>query len=245
MPVRVQSDSDPSIIYLVDPVEGTCSCQSSQRLQSEGKGRVCKHVQRVWAQGEQPSSEESPAPPSDVSLVLAHPDPDFEDIPEKIPEEAIATIDIAARILRAVKKGENSIGALTARKNDDLRAWDALISVEQAKVNSLKATIKGWMERNKIPQIHTPFFTHYIRKGNVSLVLDDEEAVKRVAKANYPKAIETVEQFVWKELRVLFDTFPQHFKEVKDEKGETVIRPQIAHEEKADSILVSLPRKQK
>ncbi len=238
--VRVQSDSDPSTTYLVDPVAGTCSCPSSARLQEQGGKDVCKHVKRVRATGGVPAAEEPPAPTPGVALVLAHPDPSPDDLPDTIPAEMVATIETAARILRAVKRLEVSIEEQTRRRNADLRDWDAAIGREQARVDSWKAGILGWMQAHGIEQIkHPAIGTAYIRKGGSKIVLDNEDQAKAAIKAlNYPAALESVERIVWEEFKVLFDSAPDKFAAVKDAESGEVIRPAIAHRETGEPSLV-------
>jgi hypothetical protein len=223
MMIKVQSDSDPTIEYLVDPVAGTCSCPQGARLAALGSGRVCKHVTRLRDSVPAPGPEGVTDPEvadaavqgqesarADALALLDRPTVDLEEFRE-LPSSMALQERTACVLVSAVLREEAAIEALEKRAREEAIAWSDFLRKRQERAKSVRALVRDFMLRTGTTKIQHPDFTISVGKGRKTLNVLDESKALDVCRAVYPAAIRTTESLIVSELRVALDSVPAEF----------------------------------
>jgi hypothetical protein len=183
---------------------------------------------------------DEPAPPTAAEEAfwaeLMKPDPDPEVLAVAVRDETRLQEATAGHLVRAILKAEASVEQLEKRARADAQAWSEMIAKASAHSDAWRAMVLGWMRRNEVKNLSSPWWTVYISKGRPSLKVLDEEKTIAACEKHYPKAVETKKVLVMKELKVALDSLPKVFAERPgDIAGVTL--PAIAEEKTGEPSL--------
>lgn len=153
--------------------------------------------------------------------ILDTPDPDPEELPAVIPQDALLE-QRAIHICRAILRAEATVEKLTEQMKADQAAYAKAIMAAQQAIDNWRSGILAWMQANKVPKLTTPWWTASVRAGRSKLVIDDEAAaIATVKSLGADKAVRVKESLVRQEFDPIYQAKPKLF------EG-------IAHEEQGD-----------
>ena len=154
---------------------------------------------------------------------IVKPDPDPEILALAPTGWAPSDPVVAGRLVRAVRRQEDTVAKLKAAMAKDMEAWGLLIAAQEAREQALRRYIEAYLIATG-EKVRTPWGSAFLSKRPVKLEYD-EAAVLDVLSfiagkgVDVSSCIKVKQSVVAKEFKVLFDSQPSWFKDLVKEVG--------------------------